>query len=312
MIWLIDMTFQVKLQRIQKYSETTQTQLAALLGVSFSTLNSWINNKSQPRSGALLRIDSLYLELVGDLSIDESVLAQKQKELIKRSTSRKDPFQYIMSRRDLYDSFLLEMTYHTNGIEGSTFNEPEVKAVLFNDVTIPNKTVLEHQEVKNHQAALGYVMRWLRDTDGQVTEALVLKIHEILMNGIMHNAGQYRTHKVRIAGSPVATTNPLKIAVSMQAFIKANSVTPDDLVAHLAHTHAQFEQIHPFSDGNGRVGRLLMLITAFQNCYAPVLIKKEKKVAYYNCLQELQLKGNHLPLTSFIYEAMFCGYKLLE
>ncbi|MCD5381268.1 MAG: Fic family protein [Candidatus Pacebacteria bacterium] len=306
------MEFHKKLQLILKYSEVTQTQLAAMLDVSFPTLNSWINKKSRPRKGGLFKIDALYIEYVGSLEVDDVVFAQKQKQLALLKKQYSNPFDYIMSRNDIYDFFLLEMTYHTNGIEGSTFNEPEVKAVLFDDVTIPNRTVLEHQEAKNHQAALGFVMRWIREENGKITESLIKRAHEILMNGIMHNAGQYRTHKVRIVGSHMTTKNPLKIEEDMKEFVKACNVVPEDAVFHIAKTHAQFELIHPFSDGNGRVGRLLMLVQAFQNNLAPVLIKKEKKLAYYNYLQESQVNENHLPLTSFIYDALFHGYGLLK
>ena len=306
------MNFQEKLQTIQKHADVTQTQLAEMLGVSFPTLNSWINEKSTPRKKALEKIDSLYIEYTGDLNIDISTLSIKKEKLIILQKQYKNLFEFIMSRKDIYDSFLLEMTYHTNSIEGSTFNEPEVKAVLFDDVTIPNKTVREHQEAKNHQGSLGFVMRWVRDENGKITESVIKRIHEILMNGILHNAGQYRTHKVRIAGSYVATSNPLKIEDNMKEFINIYNSKPKNIIEHIARTHAQFEQIHPFSDGNGRVGRLLMLILALQNNLAPVLIQKEKKIAYYNYLQESQVNENHIPITSFIYDAMFEGYKLLE
>ena len=155
------MSYVNKLKAIQKYSGKTQTQLADILGVSFPTFNSWINKKSIPRKKAQEKIDVVYFEYVGDLSIDKSILVAKQSKLMSLKKQYKDPFKLIMSRKDTYESFLLKMTYHTNSIEGSTFNELEVKAVLFDDITIPNKTVREHQEAKNHQGALGFVMRWL-------------------------------------------------------------------------------------------------------------------------------------------------------
>jgi len=306
------MNFKEKLKTIQKHADVTQTQLAEMLDVSFPTLNSWINEKSTPRKKALEKIDSLYIEYTGDIKIDISALTEKQGKLDVLQKQYKNPFEFIMSRKDIYDSFLLEMTYHTNSIEGSTFNEPEVKAVLFDDVTIPNKTVREHQEAKNHQGALGFAMRWIRDENGKITEPVVQRIHEILMNGILHNAGQYRTHKVRIAGSHVATSNPLKIEENIKEFINIYNSSPRDVVSHIAETHARFEKIHPFSDGNGRVGRLLMLILALQNNLAPVLVQKEKKIAYYNYLEESQVRENHIPLTSFMYDSLFEGYKLLE
>lgn len=308
------MTITQRLNQIRKYSGKTQEELARDLGVSFPTLNSWINGKSQPRSKATEKINSLYLETFVDTSIGKKALETKIKKLEQLKQQFPEPFSLVMSRTDIYDDFLLSLTYHTNSIEGSTFNEPDVKAVLFDDVTIPNKSVREHQEAKNHQSALGFVMRWIRDNSSTIDVEFIKHIHQILMNGIMQNAGEYRNHSVRIAGVHVPTSNYLSIEKHMSEFVNVfNQFQKKSLnqVEHIAHTHARFEQIHPFSDGNGRVGRLLMLILAFKYNMAPVLIKKEKKQAYYTYLEESQVKNNSIPLTSFIFDALFEGYKLL-
>jgi Fic family protein/DNA-binding XRE family transcriptional regulator len=308
------MTVTQKLHQIQKYSGKTQEELARDLDVSFPTLNSWINGKSQPRKKATEKINSLYVEYLGDVSIGTDVLDKKIKKLQELQQQFRDPFALIMSRKDIYDDFLLSLTYHTNSIEGSTFNEPDVKAVLFDDVTIPNKSVREHQEAKNHQGALGFVMRWIRDNGSTVDQWFIKKIHQMLMNGIMHNAGEYRNHSVRIAGVNVPTSNHLSIDNHMNEYIKLlNNFQNDPLkqVEQIAQTHARFEQIHPFSDGNGRVGRLLMIILSFKYDMAPVLIKKEKKQVYYTYLEEAQIKNNIIPLTSFICDGLFEGYQLL-
>jgi len=152
-----------KLKQIQKISGRTQEELAHDLGVSFPTLNSLINGKSQPRAKAIEKIDSLYFEYLGDTSIGIDIIEEKIEKLQQFQQQFSDPFSLIMSRKDIYDHFLLSLTYHTNSIEGSTFSELDVKSVLFDDVTIPNKSVREHQEAKNHQGALGFIMRWIRD-----------------------------------------------------------------------------------------------------------------------------------------------------
>jgi Fic family protein/DNA-binding XRE family transcriptional regulator len=308
-------TIQQKLRQIQKFSGRTQEELARDLGVSFPTLNSWINDKSEPRKKAFEKIDSLYVEYLGDTSIRADVFEKKIDKLQDLQLQFENPFALIMSRKDLYDEFLLSLTYHTNSIEGSTFNEPEVKAVLFNDVTIPNKTVREHQEAKNHQGALGFVMRWIRDGNHKIDQEVVKQIHQILMNGIMHNAGVYRTHSVRIAGAHVATSNYMSIEKHMIELVKMFNQLKNDpynQVEQIAQTHAKFEQIHPFSDGNGRVGRLLMIILAFKYRMAPLLIRKERKQAYYTYLEEAQTNNNCIPLTSFVFDALFEGYDLLR
>ncbi len=308
------MTITQKLHKIQQYSGKTQENLAHDLGVSFPTFNSWINGKSQPRKKAIEKINSLYVECVGDVSIDASVLDDKLKTLQDFQQQFHDPFALIMSRKDLYDGFLLSLTYHTNSIEGSTFTEPDVKAVLFDDVTIPNKSVREHQEAKNHQGALGYVMRWLRDVNNEIDQHLIKHMHQILMNGITHNAGVYRNHGVRIAGVNVPTSNYLSIPKHMEELVQMLNrlkKSPLKQVEYIALTHARFEQIHPFSDGNGRVGRLLMILLAFKYHMAPILVKQEKKQAYYTYLEEAQIKENSIPLTSLIFDGLFEGYNLL-
>ncbi len=309
------MTITKQLQQIQKCSGKTQEELARDLGVSFPTLNSWINGKSQPRTEATQRINSLYLETFGDTNIERHDLDEKIGKLKQLQHQFPKPFSLLMSRNDLYDNLLLSLTYHTNSIEGSTFTEPDVKAVLFDDVTIPNKSVREHQEAKNHQGALGFVMRWIRDSNTTIDVELVKHIHQILMNGILHTAGTYRNHSVRIAGVHVPTSNHLSIETNMVECIASFNrfeKYPQNQVEHIAQTHARFEQIHPFSDGNGRVGRLLMLILALRYQLAPVLIKKEKKQAYYTYLEAAQMQSNLAPLSSFIIDALFEGYKLLS
>jgi len=310
------MTITQKLIQIQKFSDKTQEELAHDLDVSFPTLNSWINGKSQPRTSAIEKINSLYLEYLGDISIGKESLEKKVEKLQKLQAQYQDPFSLIMSRKDIYDNFLLSLTYHTNSIEGSTLNEPEVKAVLFDDVTIPNKSVREHQETKNHQGALGFIMRWIRDNnDVAINEEMIKHIHQILMNGIMHNAGEYRSHGVRIAGANIPVSNYLSLETHMSEYINFFNEPQAkliDRVEHLAQSHARFEQIHPFSDGNGRTGRLLMVLLAFKYRLAPVLVKREKKQAYYTYLEESQLKNNNIPLASFVVDSLFEGYKLLR
>lgn len=306
------MTIPAKLKALLKITGKTQTELADLVGVSFPTLNSWLSAKSTPRSKAREKIDLLYQEYAGVGTINESELANKKKKIKELQERYPNPIKIIISRKDLYDSFILDLTYHTNGIEGSTLDEPQVKAVLFNNAVIPDKTAVEHQEAKNHQAALGYLFHAIQKRKKGVTETNIKRLHFILMNGIYPNAGQYRNHQVRIAGSNVVTANHMKIKELMNKLIKDINKTPADAFSHLAKTHARFEQIHPFSDGNGRVGRLLMHYVAAQYNLPPALVKKEKKQAYLTYLQRAQIKGESVFLESFICDALLESYRLLR
>lgn len=304
------MTHREKLKRIQVLTNKTQAELAQLLDVSFPTMNSWLNSKSDPRQKAKEKIDILYQEHTGKSDVKGSEIEEKKQTIKKLQKQLPNPLKTIVSRQDLYDSFVLELTYHTNSIEGSTLNEPEVKAVIFDNATIAGKTVVEHQEAKNHQAALGYLFRILDEKE--IEEEDIKKLHSILMNGIWPNAGQYRNHSVRIAGTKVVTANYLKVPQLMAEFVGTLNKKPKDTLKHISATHAQFEQIHPFSDGNGRVGRLLMHFIALRNGLPPVLIKREKKIAYYTYLERAQTKNQNLFLESFVSDGILEAYTLLQ
>lgn len=306
---------QQKLERLLTITGKTQTELAHMLQVSFVTLNSWIHGKSTPRKTAQEKIDLLYQSYTGVSEVTDSELSEKKKKIVAYKKDFPNPLQYMLQRQDIYNTFVLELTYHTNSIEGSTFTEPEVRAVIFDGVTIPDKTVVEHQEAKNHQAALGNMIRWLTEfkKPKQITQDWLKKLHAILMNGIRTDAGTYRRHGVRMLGFHVPTANYLKIDDRMQDFIRdTQTVSDKNIVVHMAKTHAQFEQIHPFSDGNGRVGRLLMHAQALQHGLPPVLIKQEKKQAYYTYLERAQLAGEYIFLESFLYDALLESYQLLR
>lgn len=307
------MTIQQQLLKIQKVSGKSQEELARELSVSFPTLNSWINGKSQPRKKALEKINSLYLEYFGDLSIGPAIFEGKIMKLKVLKQKFPNTLSLITSRKDIYDNFLLSLTYNTNSIEGSTLTEPEVKSVIFDDLTISGKSVREHQEAKNHQTALRFIIDWIKNEDEVISQELIKHIHHILMNGILDDAGKYRTHSARIVGSRAVTSNHLSIEKHMNDLVKILNLSNKDIlnqVKHLAQTHARFEQIHPFADGNGRVGRLLMIILAFKYQLAPTLIKKEKKQAYYSYLEEAQTKNNYVPLTAMIFDGLLEGYTL--
>jgi Fic family protein len=290
----------------------TQTALAQEIGVSVVTLNTWIHKKSIPRKKMQERIEGLHRRYVLDTSITSTTLLEKQRKLALYQKNIKNPFALLLSRPDIYDDFLIKMTYHTNSIEGSTFTEPNVRAVLFDDVTLRNKTLREHQEAKNHQAALGYIMNLVQEKYTTITEELIKKIHQILMNGILHNAGSYRNHGARITGSNVVTSNYISIEKHIQILIREMNTTTKNPVEHIAKTHAHFEKIHPFSDGNGRVGRLLNILLCAKYSLAPTFIIRERKMIYYDNLSQAQLHENYVPLISFMYDAFFAGYELLQ
>jgi len=146
----------------------------------------------------------------------------------------------------------------------------------------------------------------------RINEALILKLHSILMNGIQPDAGLYRRHGVRIIGVNLPTANYLKIPDLIPKIISRAGNVAKDIISLSANIHSQFEQIHPFSDGNGRIGRLLMNAMLLKENLAPAIIRQEQKQLYYTYLYKTQIKDDSSQLEDFLCDAVMDGFRILE
>lgn len=307
------MTIRQKLEIIKKLLGLTQTKLAERFGVSFAAFNSWWTGKSTPRPKMQTAINELFLEVTGQKIIPAEQLHAKKQRLYRKSSEHKSIIAEILDNPDIRDQFILKLTYHTNRIEGSALTEPDTAAILFDNAALPDKSLTEQLEAKNHQTALNYLFNHiLRLQNGGVDENLILKLHAILMNGVQPNAGSYRRHAVKITGVNLPTINCLKIPDLMPAIAKEASKTTGDIIALSAKIHSQFEQIHPFSDGNGRVGRLLIQAMLLKANFAPAIIRQEQKQLYYTYLYKAQTKGDYSQLEDFLCGAVMDGFDILE
>ncbi len=305
------MTSSEKLKIIQNLSGLTQEKIARELGVSFVTLNSWIRGRSVPRAKAEERIDALYRTYTGQKVIPEVALQAKLRIVQKKNREHKNILKTILTRPDLYDQFVLSLTYNTNRIEGSTLTEPETAAILFQNISLPDKTLVEQMEVKNHQAALEFLFQSIKKKEA-IDQNFILKLHRILLNGIQSDAGAYRHHPVRIVGSRVVTANYLKVPSLMQELETSISHKESDMISHAAQIHSRFEKIHPFSDGNGRIGRLLIHRMLLAKNIPPAVIRQEKKQIYMTYLSKAQLEGDASLLTDFLCDAVLEAFRILE
>lgn len=305
------MTIRQKLEIIQKMLGLTQTELAEKFGVSFVAFNSWWTSKSTPRPKMQTAIDMLFLEVTGQKVIPTDQLSAKKFILNRKSSAHKNVIAEILGNPDICDQFILKLTYHSNSIEGSTLTEPDTAAILFDNAALPDKSLTEQLEAKNHQTALnhlfGYVSRRQR-----IDESLVLKLHSILMNGIQPDAGSYRRHAVRITGVNLPTANYLRMPDLMPKVLSDARRSTKDIIGLSASIHSRFEQIHPFSDGNGRIGRLLVNAMLLNANFAPAIIHQGQKQLYYTYLYNAQAKNDQSQLEDFFCDAVMDGFRILE
>lgn len=300
-----------KLQIIKDLSGLTQEKLAHQIGVSFATLNSWINERSLPHKKHQDKIDEFYYKHSGQKIIIKDILLAK-KDIIKGKSKKFDNIiKFVKENSDIYDELILALTYNSNSIEGSTLTKEETADIIFENLTLPNKDLKEHLEAKNHQLVLKYLFNNI-NYEFKISEEFILKLHEILMRGILEDAGKYRNHAVRILGTNVPTANFLKIPVLMKELVKDINKKRKDNIKHVSQIHSRFEKIHPFSDGNGRIGRILIHAMLLRKKLAPAVIKQRKKRSYYRYLKVSQLKNEHKNLEEFICDAVLIGFKIIE
>ena len=191
--------------------------------------------------------------------------------------------------------FTEEFVYNTNAIEGSTVQLGEVKEIIEKQ-----KTPKNHDEIESKNVAKA--MEFIRKTKQDLSLELIKKLHRICFEGTKSFAGQFRNVEVVIRngkGEVVHTGAPsaqLKSALDdMVSWHEINKKKFKPLVL-AAIIHNQFEHIHPFQDGNGRVGRLLLNFILLKNKHPPVNILLEDRAEYYNSLHEYS-KNHNLRLT---------------
>lgn len=296
------MTTSEKLLEILRYTGLTQVQLARMLNVSHQTLSSWLHAQSVPRLRASTAIDQLVFELLGIGTVSDELLERTILDAKQANIDTTVLFQdtYVLKKLSVL------MTYHTNSIEGSTMTKADNEKVLLEQKVLRNRTSAEQLEARNHQAALLWLLSEIESGNYHFCEQLTRELHVRLMNGLASDAGSYRAHGVRIMGSRVAVANYLRVPEKMTALF--SQPAPGNF-EELAKFHAAFEQIHPFSDGNGRVGRLLLTGLALQQGMMPPIIRRESRAAYYRYLEQAQMHNEYQPLTYLLARETYAAHQ---
>lgn len=190
----------------------------------------------------------------------------------------------------LNEEFLIEYTYNSNAIEGNTLTLRETDMVL-RGLTIDKKSLKEHLEVIGHKEAFDYV-RQLVSENAQISEKVIKDIHYLVLADKKEDRGIYRRIPVRIMGAAHEPVQPYLIIPKMEELLEQHKNSKEDIVTKLARFHIEFEGIHPFIDGNGRTGRLLVNLELMKAGYPPIYIKFTDRLKYYEAFDEYHMKHN--------------------
>jgi Fic family protein len=209
--------------------------------------------------------------------------------------------------RRLHEEFRIVLTYHSNAIEGNTLSLRETELVIEHGLTIGGHTLREHLEATNHADAYTALIG-LADQTSSITAATICTLHRLVMDRLVDDAGQWRTGPVSIRGArhrpPPARDVPGLIHAWLAWIDGPGQQYPPVIGAAIAHH--DFEAIHPFIDGNGRVGRLLLNLMLMRAGYAPALLLRAWRLSYLNALATADT-GNYTPLVNLIGRAVERG-----
>lgn len=251
------------------------------------------------------KLADLEIEADKELMVLSSLLSEDEKKSLEKIRKEHTSKQKV-SGESLYESFVSLFTYDSTNIEGNTLTLQETSQLLFEGRT-PRKSLREINEVINHKKAFDLILNW----KGDISKAFILKLHgdvvkDTLKPELNDQVGIYRTLQVYIRGVDWLPPKPEEVQKEMSSLLSwytknKGNVHPLVLVAYF---HSAFETIHPFVDGNGRVGRLLMNFTLHKKGFPMINIPNKKKHIYYKALELSQKHGNLRPLVKFLLDLM--------
>lgn len=212
------------------------------------------------------------------------------------------------SVRRLSEDFMIDYTYNSNAIEGSTLTYDETALVLKEGITIGTKPLKCHLEAIGHRDAYYYVEDLVKDKI-PLSERIIKEIHSLVLMDRQRDKGVYRSVPVRIGSYHLC--QPYEVPIKMEQMMAgyAADIKKLHVIERVAVFHLMFETIHPFIDGNGRVGRLLLNLELMKEGYPPINIKFSDVSKYYDCFNYYR-ENNNDPIKMVELVSGYMAYEL--
>ena len=196
------------------------------------------------------------------------------------------------------DDILVRLAHHSSALEGNTITLAETISIILHNQVSSNRSIdlREVYEIKNHEQAFHYLLETLV-TNEPLHLHIVKEIHALLMDRLQYDRGQFKSVDNAILGADFITASVQETPLLMQQWVDNLNyrldivATAQEKIAIIAEAHIGFERIHPFADGNGRTGRMLLNYSLLERDIAPLIINSKDKATYLRFLSEQDTTG---------------------
>ena len=278
-------------EKIKKYREEkkmTQMEVAEVLGVKPATISKYEAGALEPNIESLKKLAELFVISVDELLKEDKFDVSKINvlEVLREQKSMK-------LKGNLYHNTQIVFAYNTNHIEGSKLTEDQTRYIYETNTLLTEKESITNLddiiETSNHFKLVDCM---LDVADKDLTEEIIKKFHKILKEGTSDSrknwfaVGDYKELTNEVGG--LNTTAPKNVVRDMRNLLDWYGNLEKVTINEIIEFHAKFEKIHPFQDGNGRVGRIIAFKECLKNTIVPFIILDKDKLFYYRGLYQYQ------------------------
>ena len=280
-----------KIKEYREFKKMTQKDIAEILEVEPGTISKYESGIIEPNIESLKRLAETFNITVDELINDEEKFDISKINVLEVLREQKE----MGLKGNLYHNTQIIFAYNTNHIEGSKLTEDqtryiyETNTILFEEETIAS--VDDILETANHFKLVDYMLDVANES---LTEEMIKNFHKILKEGTIDsrkdwfNVGEYK--KLANEAGAMSTSSPKQTPKDMQKLMQWYNSLTEVTIQDIIEFHARFEKIHPFQDGNGRIGRMIMFKECLKNNIIPFIIFDKDKLYYYRGLKEYQDK----------------------
>ena len=279
-----------RLKKLRENKNMTQGDVAEALGVNTATISKYESNSLEPSIESIKKLADLY-----DITIDE-LLKDEQFDVSKINVLEVLKEQKDMKLKgNLYHNTQIIFAYNTNHIEGSKLTEDQTRYIYETNTLLSEKdsatNIDDVIETMNHFKLVDYM---IDIANKKLSENMIKQFHKILKEGTSDSqkdwfvVGDYKKISNEVGG--LKTTEPENVEKEMKKLLEWYTSLKKVSINEIIEFHARFERIHPFQDGNGRIGRIIMFKECLKNNIIPLIILDKDKLFYYRGINMYQTK----------------------